>query len=294
MKTEIKMSFEPEIAKELGTDAAIILSNIKFWEQTNQANDINKHDGRYWTYNSINAFCKLFPYLSKSKIRTCLKNLEEQGYIESGNYNKSSYDRTKWYTTTTENTCADTHTTICQNSQMELSDSTNRFAGIDEPIPDNKHRYINTDNKITTSNSEKEFSEGEEKSSELKKSEEKSLSKVAQKVFPKEVREVTQACIGLFDEYLRPSSDTELEKWRDTVDKLMRIDGVSPREIYRLTKCAREDDFWSQNFLSLNKLRSKNKDNIKYIVVFHEKFKPKSQKINRQTQETIINNSKGW
>jgi len=125
-KTYIKMQFEPEIAKIVGTDAAIIYSNIEFWVEKNKANNKNEHDGCYWTYNSISAFNKLFYYLTEKKIRTCIKKLEENGFIKIGNYNKSNYDRTKWYTTN------------CQKGKLDLTKRSNGFDQTVTAIPNNK------------------------------------------------------------------------------------------------------------------------------------------------------------
>lgn len=89
--------FDIDIAEKYGVNAAIILNNMYFWIKKNEANNVNFYDGCYWTYNSVKAFCDLFPYLSKSQITTALKRLEAAGVIKTGNYNKSAYDRTTWY-----------------------------------------------------------------------------------------------------------------------------------------------------------------------------------------------------
>ena len=85
----IAKTFDDEVAKKVGTDAAIILANIQFWVAKNQANEKHFHDGKYWTYNSVNAYVQLFSYLSKKQIQTCLDKLEKNGYIVCGNYNHS-------------------------------------------------------------------------------------------------------------------------------------------------------------------------------------------------------------
>lgn len=133
------MNFDMEVAEKVGTDCAIILSNIEFWQYHNQVNDKNFHNGKYWTYNSINAWLKLFPYLTESKLRRCLDKLESFGYISTGNFNKSSYDRTKWY---------------CSNRQIDLSISSNGFVKNDETIPNNKQHIINQINKTHISATE--------------------------------------------------------------------------------------------------------------------------------------------
>lgn len=131
----IKMNFDTDIAKEVGTDAAIIFSNIEFWVGTNKANKQNFFDGKYWMYNSTKAFSELFDYLSESQIKTCLSKLEKSNYIEYGNYNKSSYDRTKWYAIVDKST-------ISEISPMEQTEMSNGLDENRQTIPNNK-----TDNK---------------------------------------------------------------------------------------------------------------------------------------------------
>jgi hypothetical protein len=73
------------------------LQNIVWWCAKNAANKRNKHDGRFWTYNSVKAWAELFPYLSAAQIRLALDKLESDGLILSGTFNEVGYDRTKWY-----------------------------------------------------------------------------------------------------------------------------------------------------------------------------------------------------
>nr|UVX83595.1 MAG: Replication initiator protein A (RepA) N-terminus [Bacteriophage sp.] len=88
------------VAQLVGTNAALILENISYWCEHNAANNANLHDGHYWTYNSTKAFGELFPYMTINVIRTALKKLKDNGLILTGNFNKSAYDRTTWYTLT--------------------------------------------------------------------------------------------------------------------------------------------------------------------------------------------------
>ena len=92
--------FNIKVAEAYGIGEAIILQNISFWQSKNEANETNFHDGKYWVYNSVKAFEKLFPYWSKGQINRILKNLEEKEALSVGNYNKMSYDRTKRLTLT--------------------------------------------------------------------------------------------------------------------------------------------------------------------------------------------------
>jgi hypothetical protein len=116
-------SFDPEIAKKVGVNAAVIYQNIVWWTQKNAANNKHHHDGRHWTYNSIKAFDVLFPYLTTAQIRRALEKLETSGLLLSGTFNKIGYDRTKWY---------------CPSEQIHLSEIANGFVRNDEPIPVSK------------------------------------------------------------------------------------------------------------------------------------------------------------
>jgi len=113
-------SFDPEIAKKVGVNAAILYQNIVWWAEKNAANGKHLHEGRHWTYNSIRAFDALFPYMTLKQIRTSLEKLEEVGLILSGTFNKMGYDRTKWY---------------CPSGPTQLPHRANRIATEGQPIP---------------------------------------------------------------------------------------------------------------------------------------------------------------
>ena len=92
--------FDDDVAVEVGLNGAIILNHLHYWLKKNADNEMNYHDGYYWTYNSVAAFRKQFPFWSEKTIGRILKDLENEGYIKTGNYNPSTYDRTKWYALT--------------------------------------------------------------------------------------------------------------------------------------------------------------------------------------------------
>lgn len=89
--------FDTEIAQQYGVNAAILLQNIAYWCELNEANDINYFDGTYWTFNSRKALTIIFPYMSERQIGTAIQKLIDEGLVIIGNYNKMPYDRTLWY-----------------------------------------------------------------------------------------------------------------------------------------------------------------------------------------------------
>ena len=140
-------SFSVGVACKVGINAAIMVQNIYFWVTKNEANGKSYHDGRYWTYNSVKAFSELFPYMSKGQIDGALKKLEAEGYIVSGNYNQSKYDRTKWYALTDAGyALVEGDKSISKNQEMEKAESRNRNKENCKPIPDIK-TYSKQDNK---------------------------------------------------------------------------------------------------------------------------------------------------
>lgn len=90
-------SFNVEIAKVYGMEKAVILENFYFWIKKNEANRKNIHEGRAYTYNTAEAYEKLFPYMKARRIAQLLREMEnEDNLLISGQFGK--YDRTKSYT----------------------------------------------------------------------------------------------------------------------------------------------------------------------------------------------------
>jgi len=131
-------SFDIAHAKKYGVDEAIMISNFQYWLKKNWANDKHKHDGRTWTYNSVSAFEKMFPYWTSKQIRRILESLVSQDVLVRGEYNKSVYDRTSWYA------FADESTFLYGNSDLPKWETQGDQKG--EPIP-NINTNINTDDK---------------------------------------------------------------------------------------------------------------------------------------------------
>lgn len=155
----IKYSFDTNVAKEVGVEEAVMLENIYYWILKNKANNKHFYDGNYWTYNTITAFEELFPFWSKKQITRILKKLEINNFIVTGNYNKVSYDRTKWYALTQKALCIFPNGEMdlpkrengfpqigksnCLNGEIELTKQENRIDQKGKPIP-NINTNINT------------------------------------------------------------------------------------------------------------------------------------------------------
>ena len=91
-------SFDVEHAKEHGFVAAVLIRHLQFWLIKNKEDKRNQHDEHTWTYSSVAALCRIFPYFGRSQIIKALNLLVDKGILAVGNYNTHPHDRTKWYT----------------------------------------------------------------------------------------------------------------------------------------------------------------------------------------------------
>ena len=149
--------FNIEFAKLYGIEEAIIVHNLYFWIIKNIANNVHEHNGKFWTYNSNNAFVALFPYMNKTKICRVMAHLESEGIIIKDNFNKDNRDRTLWYS------FADEGINILNDCGYDISKMTkctvqNELCKIqnEPPLPYNKqtnskqeYKKENIDNKLS-------------------------------------------------------------------------------------------------------------------------------------------------
>ena len=136
--------FDVEDAMRYGVEKAVVLSNIRFWLNNNKNKDLTtvKHDGYYWMYNTAKDMSSVLPYFTQSKVQRLLKQLEDDGVLIVGNYNKVKYDRTKWYTLS--------EFTYDENFSTQTPELTIGNEIIEQPIQDSKTN-TKTNNKIDTS-----------------------------------------------------------------------------------------------------------------------------------------------
>lgn len=133
--------FDVEDAMKYGVEKAVVLANIKFWLNHNKSKDLStvKRDGYYWMYNTAKDMSNVLPYFTQSKVQRLLKQLEDDGVLIVGNYNKVKYDRTKWYTLS--------EFTYDENCITQTPELNNGNEQIEQPIQDSK-TDTKTNNKI--------------------------------------------------------------------------------------------------------------------------------------------------
>ena len=60
---------DKELARILGLNEALILQQVNYWIEINKKNKRSFHEGRYWTYNTINEWQEEFPFWSTSTVK---------------------------------------------------------------------------------------------------------------------------------------------------------------------------------------------------------------------------------
>ncbi|PFZ02324.1 hypothetical protein COL75_16550 [Bacillus wiedmannii] len=84
---------KPKLAVKIGINEAIVVQQVHYWlERSN-----HDFDGKKWVFNSLDKWCEQFPFWSKRTLERIFKKLEDENILIVGNYNKLSFDRTKWY-----------------------------------------------------------------------------------------------------------------------------------------------------------------------------------------------------
>lgn len=137
--------FRPALAELVGVDCATFLNNIYHWTSHNAANEKNYYEGRYWTYNSMEAFRKIFFYWSRRQIERIIATCKKEGLLLTGCFNEDPRDRTLWYTLTNKAMLffcdgMGTESVDCnsQNGEMQHAGRCSTYPETVTPLPDNK------------------------------------------------------------------------------------------------------------------------------------------------------------
>ena len=130
-QTKDILIFQKSLAISIGLNESIVVQQIDYWIKNNEKNKRNFKDGYYWTYNSFEKWHEEFPFWSVITIKRIFTRLEELGILISANYNKTTFDRTKWYRI--DYNVLNTILPLCQIDTMDSDNLT-------QPIPETTQR----------------------------------------------------------------------------------------------------------------------------------------------------------
>ncbi len=228
-------SFDIAIAEEYkSVDLAILVWHFQYWIMQNKRLNRNQHEGRTWTYQTIQEIAAVFPYWSFDQVVRLLLKAVSLKILIKGNFNKSRYDRTAWYAFENEEKFA-----ILRFRKMDIPESQNGNGEIATPIPDTlPNTLTNNNNPVVPS---------------LPKDQKNQSSATASSLadfFLKKIQERNP-------KFKAP----DLKKWACQIDKIIRLDNRSKEDLEAIILWAHTDKFWSINCLSPENLR-KNFDKL--------------------------------
>jgi len=99
-----------ELAVKYGLNESIVMQQIYYWINHNKKNNQNYLQNRYWTYNTMEAWQKQFPFWCIKTIKTIFDNLQKKNLILSCAPNKKLGNQTKWYTLNLDEEMIQNHT----------------------------------------------------------------------------------------------------------------------------------------------------------------------------------------
>ncbi len=131
-------TFDMNLAAELkSVELALLCHHFEYWVSYNSRMKRNFHDGKFWTYQSLKEICEHFPYWSRKQVERLMEKMFIKGILEKGNFNKTKFDRTVWYTFS-DKWYEKIGKSISRNREMEIPKSGNGNPEIGTPIPHTK------------------------------------------------------------------------------------------------------------------------------------------------------------
>lgn len=150
--TKHPIVIDDELACVIGINEAIVIQKLNYWLHSKSAKFI---DGRMWIYNTYANWRKdSFPFFSISTIRRTFTNLEKQGLVLTGNFNRAGFDKTKWYSIDEERLNELMSSASVQNEQTVCS---NRADGVVQNEQPNTIDYTYKEEDINKKETEKLF-----------------------------------------------------------------------------------------------------------------------------------------
>ncbi len=117
----MQYQFDIDLATQFGVDEAVFVHNVYMLVRANAANNRNERDGKFWTYNSVAALQKIFPFWTSRQIERVIRSCREKGLIETAKLSANARDRTTWFTITETVEC------IYANGELHFTKRGNGF-----------------------------------------------------------------------------------------------------------------------------------------------------------------------
>jgi hypothetical protein len=211
-KTETH-SFDIHLAEIYSIQEAILIKHFAYWIGVNRRLRRNFHEGRYWTYQTIEEIAAHFPYWSTDQINRIIRKLVKRKILLKGNFNKLKMDTTLWYA-------------FADESPNGLAKSPNGFGEIAKAIPDTK-----PDTKPLELPKGNSLVEGEKPPTKVNPISEEAI---------KEAEYLWSKILTVFPKHKQPSLNT----WAAELALMARVDKRSWEDIHKVIDFAFQSSFW--------------------------------------------------
>lgn len=137
----ISHGFDTAYAIAYGVNEAIMIRTLQFFITANAVRGKHVHEGRNWTYDTMEDFPKHFPYWTKRQVRHTMDSLIKQGVIIKGRFSKDWSNRTCWYAFSDEDA-------FIQNPNKKPTPPTDVVADLPNLANDNCQNWQMTNDKF--------------------------------------------------------------------------------------------------------------------------------------------------
>lgn len=236
-----------------GNDIAVYFAILKYCNSLNWLNPFICHWHIICQYSKV----------SKNTYYKCVERLNNLNYIV---FKKGERSKSMPKITVLE----------FENKKGTIKEQEGNTEGIKREQEGNLYKLLNNKTIKLINENSKLVNEKIEKwiNSETSNSLSKKLNRDIESRFSSDVLNCYYNCLGFFPNDIHPKKGSKKEdSWVSTIEKLNRIDKLEFSDIESIVRLARRDSFWEENFLSLTKLRTQNKDKLPYWKVFAIKFK---------------------
>lgn len=90
-------SLDVALAAAYGIEEAFLIHHFIHWIRVNRDRGVNLHEGRTWSYQTLQHIADHFPFLDYQQVKYAIGRLEKLGILKKGNFNKDPMDKTTWY-----------------------------------------------------------------------------------------------------------------------------------------------------------------------------------------------------
>jgi len=90
-------SVDVALAAIYGLHEAFLIHHFQHWIRVNRDRAVNLHEGRTWSYQTIQQIADHFPFLDYEQVKYAIEKLEKFGVLKKGNFNKDPMNKTNWY-----------------------------------------------------------------------------------------------------------------------------------------------------------------------------------------------------